>query len=256
VLCYNGPMKKSLLVVANWKLHPQTLKEAQTLVASYELPRGLSLVVAPPVLFLQPLRKANKGRIAFGGQNVFFEKEGPYTGEISAAMLKDAGASYVLVGHAERRALGETDEIVARKVGAVARAGLTAVLCVGERERDEHGFYLNHLKGQLEKGLAEITPLLLKNIVVAYEPIWAIGAPSAVAITPRDLEVTTLYLRKILHSIYKDKGLAVPVLYGGSVTAENASSFVDTGEVNGLLVGRESLKAKSFNALLDNLTHA
>ncbi|MCE9643776.1 triose-phosphate isomerase [Candidatus Parcubacteria bacterium] len=249
-------MKKSLLVVANWKLHPQTLKEAQTLLSSYELPRGMSVAVCPPALFLQPLRKAHKGRIVFGGQNVFFEKEGPYTGELSAGMLKDAGASYVLVGHAERRALGEGDDVIARKVGAAARAGLTAILCVGERERDEHGFYLNHLKGQLEKGLAEITPLLLKNIVIAYEPIWAIGAPSAVAITPRDLQETTLYLRKILHSMYKDKGLLVPVLYGGSVTSENASSFVGTGEVNGLLVGRESLKGKSFNALLDILTHA
>lgn len=247
-------MKKSLLVVANWKLHPKSLKEAEKLLSSYELPRGLSLAVCPPALYLQPLRKAHKGRISFGAQNVFYEKEGAFTGEIAPGMAADVGASYVLVGHAERRAEGESDEEVGKKMGAAARAGLSAILCMGERERDEHGFYLNRLKEQLEKGLREITPALLKNVIIAYEPLWAIGTASA--ITPRDLQETVLYLRKVLHSMYKEKGFAVPVLYGGSVTAENAASFVDTGEVNGLLVGRESLKPKSFNALLESLTHA
>jgi len=248
-------MKKSLLVVANWKLHPKTLKEAKSLLSAYSLPRGLSLVVCPPSVFLASLQKGSKsGRIAFGAQNIFYEKEGPYTGELAAGMVEDVGAHYALVGHAERRKEGETDEEIARKAGAAARAGLTAILCIGERERDEHGFYLNHLKSQLEKGLAEITPALLKRVIIAYEPLWAIGASSP--ITPRDLEETVLYLRKILHSLYKGKGLAAPVLYGGSVSAENAASFVNTGDVNGLLVGRESLKPASFNALLDTLAHA
>lgn len=247
-------MKKSTLVVANWKLHPKTLKEAEKLLSSYKLPRGMSVVVAPPSLFLQPLRKGHKGKIAFGVQNIFFEKEGSFTGEISGGMAKDVGASYALIGHAERRALGESDEEIAKKAGAAVRAGLTAILCVGERERDEHGFYLNRLKEQLERGLAEISPALLKNVIIAYEPLWAIGA--SVAISPRDLQETALYLRKILHALYKDKGLSVPVLYGGSVSAENAAAFVEEGDVNGLLVGRESLKSGSFNAILANLAHA
>lgn len=247
-------MKKSTLVVANWKLNPKTLKEAEKLLSSYKLPRGISVAVTPPAVFLQPLSKGRKGKIAFGAQNVFFEKEGSFTGEISAGMVKDAGAVYVLAGHAERRALGESDEEIAKKVGAAVRAGLTAILCVGERERDEHGFYLNRLKEQLEKGLSEVSPALLKYVVIAYEPVWAIGA--SVAITPRDLQETALYLHKILHALFKDKGLVVPVLYGGSVSSENAAAFVEEGDVNGLLVGRESLKPGSFNAILANLAHA
>lgn len=253
-LCYNELMKKSILVVANWKLQPKNLKEAEKIISGYSLPRGLSVVVCPPSVYIYPLRKANKGRIMFGAQNVFYEKEGAFTGEISVGMIEDVGASYALVGHAERRALGETDEEVAKKVGLVARSGLKVVLCVGERERDEHGFYLNNLKSQLERGLKEITPALLKNVVVAYEPLWAIGA--SVAITPRDLQETTLYLKKVLHSLYKEKGFSVPILYGGSVSSDNASSFVDSGEVDGLLVGRESLKPKSFNAILENIANA
>ena len=249
-------MKKSILVVANWKLNPKNLAEAEKIISLYESVRGVSLVVCPPSLYLHPLRKAKKGRTALGAQDVFYEKEGAYTGELSAGMLKDAGATHILVGHAERRARGENDEDVARKMGVVVRSGLVAVLCVGEKERDEHGFYLNRLKEQLEKGLKEVTPSLLKHVVVAYEPLWAIGASAGFAISPRDLHETTLYLRKILHSLFKEKGLSVPILYGGSVTPDNASSFVDTGEADGLLVGRESLKPKGFNSILLRLAHA
>ena len=203
---------------------------------------------APYLSALAPLARKSS-RFFIGAQNIFWEKEGAYTGEVSASMVKNLGGEYVIVGHSERRKLGETDEMVNRKVVSALSSGLTPVLCVGEAVRDGQGLFYEELKEQIRKGLARVAKKTLKNVVVAYEPVWAIGAKEAM--TPRALQETYIFIRKVLSDLYdRDSADKVPVLYGGSVAPENAGNLVLAGGVQGLLVGRESRDPEAFAEIL------
>lgn len=256
LICYNILMaKKTKIIVGNWKMGPQTLEEARTIFETIELGlpktnKKVKVVICPPAIYLSQFAGYEKRRTILGAQNAFTENDGAYTGEVSMAMIKNIGAKYVIVGHSERRKLGETDETINKKIRLALETEVTPIFCIGEEVRDEEGGYLALLKNQLEKGLAGVSKNQLADVVVAYEPIFAIGAQSAMAAA--DVHETILFIKKALVDIYNMKTMAeVPVLYGGSVKPENAKSIMADGTADGLLIGRQSLDADNFLAIIN-----
>ena len=251
-------MKK--LVIGNWKMNPATVAHAKRIVAATKkTTRTLertTVVVCPPFPFITyALPKGsgatNANELRVGAQDVSFEEAGPFTGDVSAAMLADMGLLYVIVGHSERRKVGETSEIVAKKALAAANAGLTAVVCVGEEVRDQDGAYLHFIKEQIKSSLVGFSKKLVasEKLVIAYEPIWAIGAKEAM--TPALIHEMGIFIQKVLSDIYgQEEATVVPILYGGSVNFRNAADIIAIGDVDGLLVGRESVNQPGFSELL------
>lgn len=244
------------VVVANWKMHPKTLADARKLFSAIKKiassARGARVVMCPPVPYLASLREAYRGKsVVWGAQDVFWGTVGAHTGSVSAPMLKSAGASYVIVGHSERRALGETNEDVAKKAHAAMGEGMTAIVCVGERERDAQGGYLGFIQSQLGVVLRNFQKHQLKHLVVAYEPLWAIGKTHKDALDPHGVHEMSLYIRKLLVERYGQVlARRVPIIYGGSVEQENAQALLEEGNSNGFLVGHASLDPKAFSEIL------
>jgi len=190
--------------------------------------------------------------IILGAQDMFWEKSGSFTGEISSTMLK--GEGYVILGHSERRELGETDEMIAKKVISAIKAGVKPILCVGEKARDTHGEYLHFLRKQIINSIGKLPKQYLKKLIIAYEPVFAIGQSAGKAMKPNEIHETALFIKKVLSEIYKSKSIiSLPVLYGGAVSYKNAKEIITAGEVQGLLVGHESLDPKKFGELLANV---
>ena len=235
-------------------MNPQTVEEAKRIATSVKKvslkTKKIETIVCPPFVYAHLIKPVDT--FSLGLQDVYFEQAGSFTGEVSAEMVKSVGARYVIVGHAERRKMGETDEVVAQKLNAVIDAGLSPILCVGEKTRDEHGDYLAVLKAQIVASLGKLARKEVKNLVIAYEPLWAIGASSAM--TPADVHETALFIKKVLSDTYgQEYALAVKILYGGSVTFKNAKDIVALGQVDGLLVGRESVNPEGFNLILKEI---
>ncbi len=238
------------LIVANWKMNPQTLREAKQLFDLVKIGvkniKKAEKVICPPFLFLSNIQHL-KSNIKLGAQNVFWEKEGAYTGEISPLMLKDAGCEYVIVGHSERRGyFKETDEMISKKLKAVLKEKLTPILCIGEtKEQRNKGETDRILKKQIETALEKVSSSKFSKITIAYEPIWAIGTGK-----PCDVEEAQkigLLIRKIISGLYGPKSAKnVQVLYGGSVSSKNAAGYIKEAGLQGLLIGGASLKAKEF----------
>lgn len=234
-------------------MHPDTLAEAKDLANKIKVgAKGVSgpkIALCPPSLYAAEVRKVlGRSRIATGVQNIFAEEAGSHTGEVTATQAASCGAEYVIVGHSERRKMGETDALVTKKALSAIRSGLTAIVCVGEAERDTHGKYLAFLKEQLAQSLATISAAELKKLAVAYEPVWEIGAASAMS--PGQIHETGIYIRKVLSDLYDPASVAkMPILYGGAVNIHNARAILKEGEVDGLLIGRDSLVPADFIAI-------
>ncbi|MDD2372836.1 MAG: triose-phosphate isomerase [Syntrophomonadaceae bacterium] len=238
------------LIVANWKMN-KSLKDAQQygqelleLLADYS---GVEVVVCPPFTSLTVMSQIFRGsEIKLGAQNLFWEMKGAYTGEISPAMLVDAGCNCVILGHSERRQImGENDAIINRKVRAALDAGLIPILCVGETLQErENNRAREVVKEQLTRDLQSIT-FAPQGLVIAYEPVWAIG--TGVNSSSDDAQEMIGFIRNYLAKIY-DRELAksVRILYGGSVNEENIAEFMGEVDVDGALVGGASLQANSF----------
>lgn len=243
-------MKK--LIVANWKMCPDSLSDAKKIFGAIKKgisgSRGAEVVICPPSIFLSELKKSSSGnKISFGIQNIFTSKTGAHTGEISEQMAKSAGATYAIIGHSERRKMGETDVDVSIKIKAVLLEGITPIVCIGEPERDESGSYLSYLSSQLKESLASLSKKDLKDIIIAYEPVWAIGEKSKGAMQPSDIFETVLFLRKVLSDTFgKKEALETNFIYGGSVDEKNAGAIIKEGGVQGFLVGRASLLPEKF----------
>jgi triosephosphate isomerase len=240
------------LVAGNWKMNGLSGSlceiEAMRRAADAGEAGAAELAVCPPAtLIAQAAGKLNGGKLSLGAQDCHAEASGAFTGDVSAPMLKDAGASYVIVGHSERRTLHhETDALVRAKAEAALKAGLTAIVCVGETkaERDagqEIPVVTRQLHGSLPPGGAPET------VVVAYEPVWAIG--SGVTPTPTDVAAMHGAIRALLDEIYGSNGMRVRILYGGSVKPANARDLLGLDNVDGALVGGASLKAADFLAI-------
>ena len=249
------------LIVGNWKMNPVTLEEAKKIAAKIKriapILVSTETVICPPLPFITACgaRKEVK-HFHLGAQSASTEMvRGPHTGEVSAEMLHDIGVRYVIIGHSEQRARGESDATVAKKIKAVIDAGLLPIVCVGETIRDEAGAYLEVLKNQIKHSFADVPLNSAKSIILAYEPVWAIGATEPMK--NEDIHESSIFVKKVFSDIFgADAGLKVKVLYGGSVNYRNAPDIISIGMVDGLLVGRESVNAPGFVELLkavDNL---
>lgn len=248
-------MKK--LVIANWKLNPSSLKEAKKLFFDIKKTASrlqkVETIICPPYIYINELKKMYSGhRIIIGAQNVFWEEEGAYTGEISSKMLKDIGAKYVIIGHSERRALGETNKDINKKVIASFKAGLGVILCIGENKRDSQALYLNFLKEELQNALIGTQKKNIKNLIIAYEPIWAIGKTADDAISSHQMHEMYIFIRKILTEIFDKKTASyASIIYGGSVEIKNVKELLAYGEIDGFLAGHSSLIPEQFNKILE-----
>ncbi len=231
-------------IIGNWKCNPENKMEAKKILLGYkkELKKSAKVktAVCPPACYLETAKEILKSAVALGGQNCHWEA-GAFTGEISPAQLKSAGCDYVIIGHSERRhKFGETDEIINKKVKAALEAGLTVVFCCGEtREQRIDGQITDIVEEQIEKGLKDID-LNSAPIMIAYEPVWAIGTGQACS--PKEAEV----VRQFIVNITNEK---IPLLYGGSVNFKNAAAYLQESGYSGLLVGGASLAPKEFAAI-------
>ncbi len=247
---------KKRLIVGNWKQHPATLTDAKRLYQSIKTKASkapqVDIRIAAPHTFIQPLtggKKTSKPQI--GVQDVSASLGGAYTGEVSAAMAANVGARFAIVGHSERRALGETNAIVNKKVLAALSAGLEVILCVGEQTRDHDGFYLGYIKDEIDSAFLGVLPRDLPRIVIAYEPIFAIGKTAADAMSGQDVHEMVIYIRKCLSEKFnRSRADATTILYGGSVEGTNAESILREGMVDGFLVGRASLDPQVFMEII------
>ncbi len=249
---------KSLLV-ANWKMNPATFKEAKALLDATkkagDKARQVSIVLAPPSVYLRQLRLLYKGtRISFCAQNANAEPGGAFTGDISLVQVRDAKATFVLVGHAERRAAGETNDDTKKKVAASLALNMTPVLCIGETQRTSSGDHFAFVADQLKTGLTGVQKPMLKKVLIAYEPVWAIGA--SVPMSARDMHEMAIFIRKTVVGMHGDIGMQMRILYGGSIDATNAAEMCRDGDVEGLLVGRASSDPRKITALITALNAA
>jgi len=250
--------KNKVLIVANWKMNPDTYAKADKLfqesVKIARQAKKTELVLCIPYPWLTDFSHKKNQAVSFGGQDASINQSGPLTGEVSPKMLTGSGVGYVILGHSERRALGETDELISQKVLASLQSGLKVILCIGEGFRDDHGEYLMFLRNQIVNSLKKVQKKYLKKLIIAYEPVWAIGKSEAEAMKPADLHETSIFIKKILAEIYgQELGIQVTILYGGSVSPDNAKDLISLGEVQGLLVGHISLNSKKFGELLKNI---
>ena len=244
------------VLAANWKMnHGPTEARAfmAAFLAAYSPRQDRTIAIFPPALSLSAVRSSlgARGDIQLGVQNIHTEPKGAFTGESSAPMARDAGARLALVGHSERRhVFGETDEATAKKCAIAFQAGLTPMLCVGEKiEQRETGETEAVVLRQLRAGLSLVGTADLPRVLIAYEPVWAIGTGRTA--TPDDASAVHRVIREALATIVgsTDAAAALPILYGGSVNRENARSLLDAGDVDGLLVGGASLDASSWGAI-------
>jgi len=256
-MAIESPVMARIPVIAgNWKMH-MTVPEAAALINGI-IPAcpgnpGVEVVVAPPFTALHHVGALIKGTgIRLAAQNVHHEKKGAYTGEVSAAMLKDAGCEYVIIGHSERRQyFGETDESVNKKLAAVLEEGMRPIICVGETLAErEAGEAFAVIERQLSGGLYQAGPGQAAEAVIAYEPVWAIGTGRTA--TPGQAQEVHSFIRGWLKKTYGDAvAEGVRIQYGGSVKPDNVRELMAMEDIDGALVGGASLKADSFSALFN-----
>jgi triosephosphate isomerase len=247
-------MIKKKIIVGNWKMNPPSLKEAEKLFGSISKSisgiKKTEIVICPPFLYLEKLKKFAR-KISLGAQDTFWGDVGAFTGEVSADMLYNIGVKYVIVGHSERRAIGEDNSDVNKKIKASLSAGLRPILCVGEKVRDENHEYFNVVKTQLLECLIGISKNSISKVIVAYEPIWAISStPDRKDATPEDSKEMVIFIRKILSDKFGAESSQIRIIYGGSVNEKDAEDFLKNGGVDGLLPGRASLDPKKFSQII------
>ncbi len=240
------------IVAGNWKMN-NTVKDAVALASAIKDGskdiKGGTIIVAPVFTTLVSVAEAIKGSgIRLAAQNVFYEEKGAFTGEIAPALLLDVGCAYVIIGHSERRKyFHETDEGVNAKTKKALASGLRPIVCVGETEEEREKGITEFVVGtQIRKGLYTIESL--KNIVIAYEPVWAIGTGKNA--TPAEAQEVHAFIRSLLRKSYGEEAAGVQILYGGSVTKDNIGELISMEDIDGALVGGASLKSDSFLSII------
>ena len=239
------------IIIGNWKMNPLTLKEAEQLFSgvakAVSRVKKTDIIICSPFVYLDRLTKIRTSKIKLGAQDAFWEETGAFTGEISPDMLYNLGVKYVILGHSERRALGETNALVNKKIKTSLLSGLIPILCVGESVRDESHSYFNLVKIQLEECLNGISRNSISKIIVAYEPIWALSSTvNRRDATPVDSREMAIFIRKILSDKFGSEAKKTRIIYGGFANEKNVRDFLENGGVDGLLPGKVSLDAKKF----------
>ena len=240
------------VIAGNWKMN-NDLSESQSLIS--KLVSGLSnekvncdVIVCPPYTSLSEANSLLKNsNIKLGAQNMYFEENGAFTGEISASMLKSTGCEYVILGHSERRTIfGETDQVINKKIKKALQSGLLPIFCVGETLQErESGVTNDIIKRQVTEGLKDITSTEMQKIIIAYEPVWAIGTGKTAS--PEQAEDVHAFIRGLVKSLYSnDIAEGLVIQYGGSVKPDNAKVLLSQKDIDGALVGGACLKSESF----------
>ncbi len=248
-------MLNKKIIIANWKLNPTTLREAKIIFSGIKKQamklKKAEIIICPPAVYLSELKRLHSGnKILLGAQNCSEHQKGAWTGQISSEMLKTSGARFIILGHSENREMGESDEVINQKIKLSLRSGLNVVLCIGELGRDEEGLYFSFLKEQIIGALSGVNKNYLKNILIAYEPLWAIGKNAKEMITNNQLQEIIIFIKKVLVDKYNVNDFKdVKILYGGSVNYKNVDDLIGT-DADGFLVGRESLSVEKFGKLL------
>jgi triosephosphate isomerase (TIM) len=244
-------MKRKMIIAGNWKMHNDN-SAAQQLASQIKIRtteiKNTEIVLCPPFTALTVVYEGIKGSsIALGAQNVYWEKSGAFTGELSASMIKSTGAKYVIIGHSERRQyFGETDATVNKRTKSALEDGLKAIVCVGETlEQRESGVTSKVIEEQIAGSLAGLSTEQMASVVVAYEPVWAIGTGKTA--TPEQAQEVHAHIRSLLAKQFgKDVAESVQIQYGGSVKPDNADSLLSQPDIDGALVGGACLKAETF----------
>jgi triosephosphate isomerase len=248
------------LIIANWKMNPQSLAEAKRLFNSVKKGikniKEIEIVICPPFIYIPTFQHSSIPTIKLGAQNCFWENSGPFTGEISPLMLKNLGCQYVILGHSEReRYFGETDEMTNKKVKAALSAKLKPILCIGETKKvKKKKEIFKILKKQLRAGLKGIGnwKLEIENLIIAYEPVWAVGTGKPCPV--KEARIGLLAIRKIISHLY-DSSLAkkIKIIYGGSVNSKIAKDYIQKANFQGLLIGGASLNPSEFLKIIKKI---
>ena len=246
-----------MILAANWKAYIEDSARAKQLLdTAKRLARatGVRILLAPSAPFLGQLAAGNTSAVAFAAQDVSATTGGAQTGEVTAQAYAAAGATYAIIGHSERRARGDTNSVVSAKLSHVLAHGLVPILCIGESVRDEEGRYLSYLREEITSAFAGLSVKARSNILIAYEPVWAIGKTAADALRPEELAEMVLYIRKVLTEQLPGKGASrALILYGGSVEPSNARALAGQSGIDGFLVGHASVDPNTFSALVKSL---
>lgn len=245
-----------IIIAANWKMN-KNVQEMETFLKKFKSlytpsPKIRVLICPPSYLLLLTSQQLIGTQIYLGAQNMHYESQGAFTGEISPTMLLDAGCQYVILGHSERRHIfGEDDKLINKKVNAALKNGINPILCIGETlEQRKEGSTFRIVKNQLLGGLQEIGIEKVSNVVVAYEPVWSIG--TGITATPEQAQKVHEYIREILTTVYNHQvAQKLRILYGGSVKPENARALITQPDVDGSLIGGASLDPVKFNDIID-----
>ncbi len=247
--------KNSRYAIANWKMNPPTLSEAAGIYTKLRTKaaklRKTHTVVCPPFLYVPSILKLKGGEhISVGAQTGRPEDAGSMTGEVSLSMLSHAGVSSVILGHSERRKMGETDEYISKQIDRALTLGLTPIVCVGEKIHDAEGKFLHELTAQMKATFAKVPNKQASKLIIAYEPVWAIG--TGTPMPAQTIYEMTIFVKKVVSDLFgHDQGARIPVLYGGSVNAKNIEEIMKVGKCDGVLVGKESLNPISFAAIME-----
>ena len=252
----SGARMRRLIIAGNWKMYkniPEAIELANGLKRNLCNIDKLDIVICPVFTALSKVAEAiTDSNIKLGAQDVYWQKQGAFTGEVSACMLKDVGCEFVIIGHSERRQyFSETNETVNKKIKSALKAGLTPIFCVGEalKEREDNQAF-EVIKKQVQAGLSNISAEEIKNLVVAYEPVWAIGTGKNA--TASQAEEVQKYIRDLLVGLYNNKiAAAVRIQYGGSVKPENIGELILQPDIDGALVGGASLSIDSFSQIIN-----
>ena len=243
------------LIAGNWKMYKTPAEAAETARQLVERVNGVTdvdIMIAPTYTALEPVFKVIKDSpVSLGAQNLFWENEGAYTGEISAPMLKSVGCQYGIIGHSERRQyFGETDATVNKKIQAAIQVGLQPVFCVGETEKEREAEQtFSVLDKQVKKGLEKLVYDQLDNLIIAYEPVWAIGTGKTA--TDDQAQEAHQFIRSLVEKNFGDRlSTSIRILYGGSVKPDNIAGLMSMPDIDGALVGGASLDAESFSKIV------
>lgn len=246
-----------LLIIANWKMNPLTGREAKRLFASLKKglkgKKNIEIVICPPFPYLSILND-HLSSIKLGAQDCFWKDKGPYTGEVSPQMLKSIGCKYVIVGHSERRqTFKETDEMINVKIKEILKAKLQPIFCIGETEEEKRtGKTFRVLEKEIKKGLDKVSKKEIEKVIIAYEPIWAIGTEKACE--ENEVMTVALFIKKLISRLYNKKAASnIRIIYGGSVDSKNAPDYLRESKMQGLLVGGASLNSKEFIKIIKSL---
>ena len=251
------------LIVANWKMNPVNFVEAEILFKAIKKEtakiKNVEIVICPPLTQLSLARQTANSKqqtaisnsrlsanLKLGAQNCFWKDKGAYTGEISPKMLKNLGCNFVILGHSERREfLSETNQTVNKKIQAALNARLKPIVCVGEKERDANDFNFEEIKTQILESFEGIKKISIQDIIIAYEPVWAIGSGKIPA--ENDIMKAVILIRRLFGKMYnQETAQKIKILYGGSINSRNAGNFISNIGINGFLIGKASLNAGEF----------